>query len=246
MKQYKADLHIHTVLSPCGSLEMSPITIINTAKEKKINILGITDHNHTGQCSVIKSLAKNNDIFILCGTEVTTKEETHCLAFFETSEQLNKFQKILDEKIVKTNNDPNLFGYQIIVNEVEEIVDEIDHLLISATTLSVEELSDIVYQLQGIFIPAHINRQKYSIISQLGFIPFDLKYDALEISSHTTKKTFLKKNSYLKDKTFITSSDAHFQNDIGKTYTIFNIKEPSFKEIKMALNNINGRNVIID
>ncbi|MEA3505544.1 MAG: PHP domain-containing protein, partial [Bacteroidota bacterium] len=214
MRKYKADLHIHTVLSPCGSLEMSPQAIVMAAKTKGLSIIGITDHNHTGQCEVVKSLAAEHDIFVLCGAEITTKEEAHCLTFFETQQQYKKFQKIIDDKIIKTKNNPDIFGYQIIVDKKENIIQQIDHLLISATTLSVEELSDIVYEMNGIFIPAHVNRQNNSLISQLGFIPFDLKFDALEISRHTTKRAFIKANSYLKDKIFITSSDAHFQNDI--------------------------------
>ena len=47
MKEYRADLHIHTLLSPCASLEMSPAAIVDYALAKGIKILAITDHNHT-------------------------------------------------------------------------------------------------------------------------------------------------------------------------------------------------------
>ncbi|MCF8338328.1 MAG: PHP domain-containing protein, partial [Bacteroidales bacterium] len=77
MQHYKADLHTHTVLSPCGSLDMSPETILAKAAEKGLDILGITDHNHTGQCATITEMAGDYGITVLCGAEVTTKEEAH-------------------------------------------------------------------------------------------------------------------------------------------------------------------------
>lgn len=47
MKWYKADLHIHSVLSPCGSLDMSPKNIVQSALDKELEIIAITDHNST-------------------------------------------------------------------------------------------------------------------------------------------------------------------------------------------------------
>ena len=39
----RADLHIHTVLSPCGDLEMSPENILHFAQIQGLNMIGITD-----------------------------------------------------------------------------------------------------------------------------------------------------------------------------------------------------------
>ena len=47
MKQYLADLHIHTCLSPCGSLEMSPSEIVRRSLAKGLDAIAITDHNTT-------------------------------------------------------------------------------------------------------------------------------------------------------------------------------------------------------
>lgn len=46
MKFFKGDLHIHSCLSPCADLEMSPKNIIRKAKEEKIDIIAICDHNY--------------------------------------------------------------------------------------------------------------------------------------------------------------------------------------------------------
>lgn len=246
MQQYRADLHIHTLLSPCGDLEMSPANIVEVAAQKKIDILGIADHNSTKHALLIKKLAAEKGIFTLCGAEVTTREEVHCLAFFENVDALAQFQQYLDEHIAKVKNDPKYFGHQVVVDEEEMIVEEVDHLLISAINQSVEQVEKKVHQLDGLFIPAHIDRPKYSLTSQLGFVPPDIKADALEISRHTTREEVLKKFPYLKSFTFTTSSDAHFPDDIGKKVCLFEMDALNFQEIKMALKGEDGRRVVFD
>lgn len=235
MKKYRADLHIHTVLSPCGDLEMSPVNIVQKAKERSLNILGISDHNSTLHAPLIKKLAAKEGILVLMGAEVTTKEEVHCLCFFEDEEKLNVFQLYLNEHMSSIQNDPDKFGHQVVVNEEEEIVKEIDCLLISAINQSIEQVEQKVHELKGLFIPAHINKSVNSLLAQLGFLPLDLKVDALEISQHITKEEFLKKNKYLSKYNFITSSDAHYIDNIGEVCTEFYLNELSFEEVRKAL-----------
>lgn len=245
MNHYKADLHTHTVLSPCGDLEMSPRNIIKRAKEKKIDILGITDHNSTRNCKVLEDLAKDNDILLLKGAEVNSKEEIHCLTFFEHDDELFEFQNYLEKHLPEVKNDVRKFGYQVVVDKDDKILDEVESLLISALDISINEIEKKVHELNGLFIPAHIDRAIYSIISQLGFIPADLKVDALELSRHTSTEDFLKKNSYLASYTFIQSSDAHFIENIGDTHTLFQLRNKSFEEIKLALQAKEGRKVVV-
>jgi hypothetical protein len=38
LKLYKADMHIHTCLSPCGDWGMSPKRIVEKSLEKKLDI----------------------------------------------------------------------------------------------------------------------------------------------------------------------------------------------------------------
>ena len=243
MKTFRVDLHTHTVLSPCGDLEMSPVNIVKKAKERGIDIIGISDHNSTLHAPLVKELAAKEGIAVMMGAEVTTKEEVHCLCFFETEENLSVFQKYLEDQLPHIPNDNDKFGYQVLVNEQEEIVDEVEWLLISAISQSIDQLEQKVHELDGLFIPAHINKMQDSIVSQLGFIPVDLNVDALELTRHISKEAFLKKNAYLKDKTFIKSSDAHCIDLVGDVYTEFLLKEASFNEVKMALRNEEGRTV---
>ena len=70
MKQYLADLHIHTCLSPCGSLEMSPSEIVRRSLAKGLDAIAITDHNTTLQCPEIQSLGERFRTKGLCGRKL--------------------------------------------------------------------------------------------------------------------------------------------------------------------------------
>jgi PHP family Zn ribbon phosphoesterase len=244
MKLFRADLHIHTVLSPCGDLEMSPVNIVSKAALKGLDIIGITDHNTTRHCRLITRLAAEKGIFVMQGAEVTTKEEVHCLAFFENSDSLEKFQEFLDSNLPEVINDPVIFGYQVQVDENENVVYEEKKLLINAITKSFEETQAFIHSMNGLFIPAHLNRSKNSIYSQLGFLPDKLDADAVELSKATTEEQFIAIHPEIKGLTVIRNSDAHYPVDIGSVFSLFYIMEASFNEIKQALKKENGRKIV--
>ncbi len=245
MRTFRADLHIHTVLSPCGDLGMSPENIVRRAVAQNLDIIGITDHNSTRQCSLISRMAAAKGIFALCGAEITSREEVHCLAFMPDREKLDALQQYLDLHLGNIPNDIEKFGYQVVVDENENIVFEEPRLLIQSIDQSVEEIEAFVHIHGGIFIPAHVNRSAYSLISQLGFIPSELNFDALEISKHTSKQKFVLEHPDLALKTFVQNSDAHYLDNIGEKFTTFLIEKPCFQEIKMALKGDGGRQAIL-
>ena len=243
MKTYKADLHIHTVLSPCGDLEMSPRNIVQAAKNAGLDMVGITDHNSTKQCKVVKALAAKNDLHVLCGVEINSLEEVHCLAFFDTSSNLDDFQNYIDKHLTFIPNDTKKFGYQVLVDANDVILEHEDRLLLAALDVGIEAIEKKVHQLDGLFIPAHVNRERFSVLSQLGFIPTDLEVDALEISRHMGAERFSHKYPNYRNHAFITSSDAHFVEDIGKAMTQFRLESPTVNELRKALKNQDGRKI---
>lgn len=244
MKRFKADLHMHTVLSPCGSLEMSPTVIVETALQRGLDIIGITDHNSTRQCAEVIKLGQEKGLTVLGGAEVTTKEEVHCLTFFENIEKLEAFQMYLDAHLPNIQNDVDKFGHQVWVDAKEEILGQEERLLISALDQSIDELEQKVRQLDGLFIPAHIFRPSFSIYSQLGFMPFDIKPDAIGMSARVNVDEMLGKHPELKDLSVLRSSDAHFPDQIGSHYSIVELAEASFDELRKALRKQDGRKVV--
>jgi hypothetical protein len=241
MMPFRADFHLHTVLSPCGDLGMSPTALVEQAHLMGLKIIGITDHNSTRHARLVRELAAKKDIFTLCGAEVTSKEEAHLLCFMPDGKKLDMLQNYIDTYLQKVENNVKFFGEQLLVNEYEEILEEETYLLINAIDQDVNQISDFVLSNGGIFIPAHVDRQAFSLTSQLGFIPPDLQCDALEVSKHSNVKQVVEQFGYVKDYSFIRSSDAHYINDIGSGYTQFYLKERSFEEIRMALHQEDGR-----
>lgn len=246
LNPYKADLHIHTVLSPCGDLEMSPSNIVRRALERGLDMIAITDHNTTRQVKVTQNIGKSQGLFVLGGVEVTSQEEAHCLAFFSNDEQLDQFQSFLDQHLPPIPNDEDRFGYQLIVDENEEIVGEEEYHLLNAIDVDIDGIYEEVHRIGGLFIPAHVNKGSTSLTSQLGFVPPDLKADGLEINKFVTKDDFLKKNAYLKCFGFITDSDAHFIDNVGDVYNVIYMEHRTFDEFHLALKGIDGRYVDTD
>ena len=245
MKQFKADLHIHTLLSPYGSLEMSPANIIQSALNAKLDIIAITDHNSTKQAPLIKQMAAKKGLTVFCGAEVNTSEEVHCLVLFENGSQLSKFQRFIDKHIVPVKNDSILFGDQVVVDMGEMIVEEVDYLLINALKASLLQVEQKAHALGGLVIPAHIDRYYNGLFSQLGFMPENLCVDGLELSKNANIEEWKTSGKIPNNITILQNSDAHYPNQIGSIYSLFNIEEPSFGELKMALHRQQGRSVEI-
>ncbi|HJX59948.1 MAG TPA: PHP domain-containing protein [Thermodesulfobacteriota bacterium] len=242
LRLFKADLHIHTCLSPCTELDMSPESILTAAKKKGIDIIGICDHNSSENSPGVFNAAKRMPIKVLPGLEVTSREEVHVLALFDNLETALRLQEHVYENL-PGKNDEEAFGRQVIVNEKEEVEGFSDKLLIGATTIPLEEVIRLIHSWGGLAIASHIDREAFSLIGQLGFIPKNLALDALEISPRIPVEEAMKTYAY--DYPITCSSDAHSPDDIGKGYTIFLLEEASLAEIKKALKNEEGRKLVL-
>ena len=248
LREFKADLHIHTSLSPCADEEMFPGRIIEQAKMNNLDIVGICDHNSAENVIATQKIGQREDIAVIGGIEATSHEEVHILALFDSVQELFKFQEIIYEKL-SGFNDEKVFGRQLIINENDEVTGSSSRLLIGATYLSLQEIVQTICSLGGLSIASHIDRESFSIISQLGFIPEGLILDALELSPNYKQRTSsfsgMRINPELYGFPLVTFSDAHFLRDIGKSFTIFLMKEASIGEIKKALSGEDGRKVMI-
>jgi PHP family Zn ribbon phosphoesterase len=239
---FKADLHIHTCLSPCTELNMSPQGILTAAEKKGIDIIGICDHNSSENSPGVMNAAKRTRIKVIPGLEVTSQEEVHVLALFDSLNNALKLQEHVYENL-PGENDEEAFGRQVIVNEKEEVEGFSNKLLIGATTIPLEEVIRLIHSWGGLAIASHIDREAFSIVGQLGFIPKNLPLDALEISPRVSLEEA--KKTYVYDYPITRSSDAHYPDDIGKGFTNFLLEEASLAEIKKALKNEDGRKLIL-
>lgn len=243
MPYFKADLHIHTLTSPCGSLEMSPANIVQIALNKQLDIIAITDHNCTKQAALVMKLGLAKGLVVIGGAEITTSEEVHCLVYFEAYDQLVQFQDFIDSSLPPVDNKPDLFGHQVVVDEAEMIVEELPYLLTNSLGLTLEEIERKVHSMGGLVVPAHVDRPYNGLYSQLGFLPDNFHPDAFELSVHASHSWKMNGKIPL-NSAILHSSDAHYPHQIGTAFTLFEMEAPSFEEIKLAMSFQQGRRVV--
>lgn len=242
LRWFKTDLHVHTCLSPCADILMSPRKIVATARMQHLDIIGITDHNSSGNAGAVMSVAGAAGVVVFPGMEVCTQEEVHVLAVFERLESACELQSAVYAGL-HGRNDPDAFGLQVVANERDQVECFEERLLIGATDLSTDEVVERIHQLNGLAIAAHIDRESFGIIGQLGFIPEGLGFDALELSSNISEEDAETRFGVYRRYPFLRSSDAHYLNQLGRNNTMFRMEEPSLPELRKALLHADGRTV---
>jgi len=244
MERFKADLHIHTCLSPCADLDMSPRGVVAKCLQRGLDIIAVCDHNSACNVGATIRAGAQHGLHVLPGMEINSREEVHILAIFDREEQALAMQETVFLHLKGTNR-PEIFGDQVVANEFDEVEGFEDRRLIGATELGLYEIVSQVHQLGGLAIASHVDRPSFSILSQLGFIPPDLDLDALEISLHV-KTEAARIALRLPDRLpVISSSDAHFLDDIGTVFTLFSCDTPSVAEIRMALTGLEKRKAVV-
>jgi 3',5'-nucleoside bisphosphate phosphatase len=245
MKKFRADLHVHTVLSPCAEVEMIPPLIVQQALEQKIDLIAITDHNASANVEGVQKAAQGTGLTVLPGMEVQSREDVHLLTLFETLDALNTWQKEVDHALPEKQNNSNLFGEQFVVDETGEFIRNEPRLLLTSTHFSIDEIFERVNTLGGIVIPAHVERKSYGLLPILGLIPENWNVSALEISRRTSPENAGETFPALRKYPLIQSGDVHRLDEFLGT-TVFTLLSPTLLEIRMAFKKMDGRGVCIE
>ncbi|MBT8369794.1 MAG: PHP domain-containing protein [Deltaproteobacteria bacterium] len=244
LKNFKADLHIHSCLSPCGDWSMSPKRIVQKSSEVGLDLIAVCDHNTVENAAVAMKEGRKQGVLVLPGMEICSKEEVHVLALFEELEPALEMQAYVYSNLPGENN-PDLFGFQVVANENDEVLGENPRLLIGATRLGLHQIVEKTHMLKGLSVCCHVDRPAFGVINQLGFIPADLTLDGVEISFRVKLENAHKTVPGIDNLSCITSSDAHFLDDIGKARTVFRMAAPTVEEIRLALLKKDGRRILI-
>jgi predicted metal-dependent phosphoesterase TrpH len=240
---YRADLHIHTCLSPCGDWDMTPRSVAEISREKKLDIIAVTDHNTVENAMATMERGAELGLTVLPGMEICSMEEAHVVALFDDIDSAVAMQDYIYDNL-HGENQPEIFGYQVVANAEDEVVDQNPRLLIGATTVGLNTLVNRIHALGGLAIAAHIDKNAYSIPSQLGFIPPDLPLDGVEVSYRSRPEEAVQNLLMGMKIPCITSSDAHFPGEIGRVSTKFYIRKPCIDEIRLALQGKDGRKIV--
>ncbi len=230
-----ADLHVHTVLSPCAEVEMIPPLIVDRARELGLGLLAITDHNSAENVAAVQRAAQESGIVVFAGMEVQTKEEAHVLCLYDTVEQVLDWQALVYASLPPLKNREDVFGAQFVVDETGDYIRTNERLLLTSTALSVEEVVSGVRQRGGLPIAAHVDRPSYSLLASLGFIPPELPLAALEVRA-------LPPPAQVQGWPIIMSGDAHRLSEM-RASTMVIMGEPSIRELELALRCEEGRKV---
>ncbi len=244
MKTYRADLHVHTVLSPCAGIEMIPPLIVDEALQRGISLIAITDHNATANISAVQQAAGYSGLVVLPGMELQTREEVHVLCLFDTLEQAAALQDWVDARLPNTPNNPDFFGEQFVVDKTGDFLRREDRLLLNSIEASLYEAWQMVNDLGGLFIPAHINRQAFALMAILGFVPRDIPFEALEISRHIDPEQALRKYPHISAYPLIQNGDVHYLDDFLGSMT-WTIDSPCIQELRKAIRGEEGRSFCI-
>ncbi|HBR02890.1 MAG TPA: phosphoesterase [Ruminiclostridium sp.] len=208
------DLHIHSCLSPCAEDDMTPNNIVNMALLKGLDMIAVTDHNSARNAETIIEAGRKAGIEVVPGMELCTTEEVHLICLFPQLTPLLEFEEIVYEHLPPFRNREDIFGTQIIMDAEDQPCGRESRLLSGASSLDIETAIGLVRNLGGVVIPAHVNRESYSMLNTLGVIPEDYHFKFLEHSKNCILPVFLEKHPELEGYQWICSSDAHFLSQI--------------------------------
>jgi PHP family Zn ribbon phosphoesterase len=238
MPTYRAELHVHTVLSPCAGVEMIPPVIVEEALKRDINLIAITDHNATANIGAVMEAAKGTGLTVLPGMELQTQEEVHVLCLFEGLDQAQAWQRIVDSKFPDLLNDEEKVGEQYVVDPTGSFIRKEERMLISNIDMSLEEAVAGVNALGGIVIPAHVERRAYGLLAVLGFaLPI---FEALEVSHYTSVLEASRQFPDIKSFPVFQSGDVHYRDGFLGLME-FEILAPTIAEIRQAMRGEGGR-----
>ena len=220
----RADLHIHSCLSPCGDDTMTPFDLVGMSLLNGLDLIALTDHNTAKNCPAAMAAAKEYGIGFIPGMEVTTAEDVHCVCLFPTLESAMDFDSMLEKRIPPIKNKTEIFGNQIIMSP-DGGEKQFDKLLITATDISIMELPALVREYGGICYPAHVDRESNGLLAVLGLWPEDLDVTAAEVR-------FKVPEVVPKSLKILQASDAHRLESLPEGGFPIDAEEPTFEGIK--------------
>ena len=235
MDAYAADLHVHTALSPCASAEMTPPAIVREAVRRGLAVVAICDHNSARNTRAVREAAGGR-LLVVAGIEITTAEEVHVLGLFPDDGRAEAMGRIVGDALIASRY-PVRPTRQSVMNADGATVGSESATLASACSLPLSQIAALIAGQGGLVVAAHADRPSFSVLSQLGFFPAGVRFDAIEVSCRPGGGW----GAVPEGVPLIASSDSHGLAGIGSRFTVFEVHEATFKELGLALTATGGR-----
>ena len=234
---YYYDLHLHSCLSPCGDMDMTPNNIVNMAKLLGLDVIALTDHNTCLNCPAAMKVGEEVGLTVIPGMELTTAEDIHAVCLFPTLDAALAFSDYVDSHRIKVKNKPEIYGRQVIMNEEDEEIGEIEHLLLPASLIGIGEAYRRAKEFGGICYPAHIDRDSLSILSVLGEIDPYCGFLTAELADITKLPQLREQHPILNSMNIITCSDAHYLENMRDAQNTLDLPELTREAVLAYLDN---------
>ena len=227
------DLHIHSCLSPCGDEDMTPKNIAGMMALAGYEVIAVSDHNSVKNCEGITQAARQEGILVVPAMELCTREEVHILCLLPDIDAANQLEKYVYTTLPNIKNRADIFGRQIYMDGQDKILGEEERLLISAADIGIYDVYDLVKSYGGIALPAHMDRQSFSLISNLGFYDSLMQFPVVEITGDEGSAEFIKRHNITIP--HIVNSDAHSLEQIPDPMRKIRLEDFSAKGVIHAL-----------
>jgi 3',5'-nucleoside bisphosphate phosphatase len=244
MRQFTVDLHIHTNLSPCASDEMTPKGIAETAERMGLDIIAVCDHNSCRNAGAVMEAAARHALAVIPGIELETQERIHVIGLFPDLRRALLVSQSVREKLPAADLDYTArIGSQVLMAPDDSACGTEDRALASPSQFDLRGAVEAIHAHGGLAIAAHVERPSFSVYSQLGDIPRDVPFDALEVSPVNNRPVGLREKFARYGWPLIGSSDSHYLFELGRARSLFVLESPCFEEIALALRGSDGRSV---
>ena len=209
------DLHLHSCLSPCADNRMTPANIAGFARLAGLDLIALTDHNSAENLPYIAKACRAYGVALLPGIEMNTAEEIHLLCYLPSVAAALQLSGEIYARLPDVDCRADIYGEQLRMDEEDRELGRVKKLLLNACGFSLEEACARCVSLGGIAVPAHIDRDSYSLLSVLGALPDEPRFDAVELRDESRRASLVQSGVLPAGTEILCSSDAHTLEDIG-------------------------------
>ena len=244
MRSFTVDLHIHTRLSPCASEEMTPAAIAAAARRMGLDVIAVCDHNSSRNAAAAMAAGVRHSLVVIPGIELETREKIHIVGLFpDVRSALCVSEKVRLELPEVDEAYTSRIGAQVLIGEDGQPCGTEEKALASPSCFDLRSAVNLIKDSGGLAIAAHVERPSFSVYSQLGDVPRDIPFDALEVSPAGNRPVGLREKFARYGWPLIGSSDSHYLFEVGRARSIFILESACFEEIRLALRGCDGRSV---